>query len=578
MYMVILLGITVLSLVSYYSYAMFTVNKEKENAITIITGNLTGLLKVDGIEANSLSVNSGETKTFTVELSNNNERKARYNFYYTGSLPDGVTVGYVVEEGCNIPPRETGVNLEASGTLGSSNIYKIKVKNSSSSNVTINLGYQVGLDYNDLTLPSEESLFNEFPILNINEPALDSGMIAVRYNGSSWVKADIASDWYDYENGEWANAVTVSSATRDTYQSAPSGTEIKMGDIETMWVWIPRYSYTIGSEDGTNYYGKQGEYLSTTPTQALPGEIDIKFIDTGTKEKGTATYKVSEGIQDNSWYTPDAFTFESEELSGIWVGKFETSSNDPSEVNSNVTTLDPMIKPNVISWRTINASNAFTVSQKMNDAGNRYGLSETVDTHMMKNSEWGVVVYLSQSKYGKLGNTNFTGANKEIYPNKSDSYITGCSYGKPSGSGTYGCHYTYDIEVNGTGASTTGTIYGIYDMDGGALEYVMANYNGMITSSGFPSMPGEKYYNRYTSSDPLTACNGNKCLSHSLSETSGWYNDEQNMISTSYPWLLRGGYSPNATNGGIFYFSHNGLGVSGGSYSHISFRLVIISY
>ena len=31
-YMVILLGITVLSLVSYYSYAMFTVNKEKENA------------------------------------------------------------------------------------------------------------------------------------------------------------------------------------------------------------------------------------------------------------------------------------------------------------------------------------------------------------------------------------------------------------------------------------------------------------------------------------------------------------------------------------------------------------------
>ena len=65
---------------------------------------MTGLLKVDGTEANSLSVNSKETKTFTVELSNNNERKARYNFYYTGSLPEGVTVGYVVEEGYNTPP------------------------------------------------------------------------------------------------------------------------------------------------------------------------------------------------------------------------------------------------------------------------------------------------------------------------------------------------------------------------------------------------------------------------------------------------------------------------------------------
>ena len=31
-----------------------------------------------------------------------------------------------------------------------------------------------------------------------------------------------------------------------------------MNDIETMWVWIPRYSYSIASEDGTNYYGRKG--------------------------------------------------------------------------------------------------------------------------------------------------------------------------------------------------------------------------------------------------------------------------------------------------------------------------------
>ncbi len=84
-----------------------------------------------------------------------------------------------------------------------------------------------------------------------------------------------------------------------------------------MWVWIPRYSYAIGSEDGTNYYGKQGDYLESTPTLELPGEIDIKFVSTDTKDRGTAKYIVSDGITDNSWYTPDAFTFGDEELSGI---------------------------------------------------------------------------------------------------------------------------------------------------------------------------------------------------------------------------------------------------------------------
>src|SRR5699024_5040735 len=144
----------------------------------------------------------------------------------------------------------------------------------------------------------------------------------------------------------------------------------------------------------------------------------------------------------------------------------------------------PMIKPNITSWRYINVSNIYNVGLKLSANGNRYGLSQGMNSHTMKSSEWAVVSYLSQSKYGKLGNVNFIGENKEVYQNKSDSYITGCSYGNPSNSNTdYGCQYTYDISINGTGASTTGTIYGVYDMSGGAWEYVMANYNDMAASS-----------------------------------------------------------------------------------------------
>ena len=413
--------------------------------------------------------------------------------------------------------------------------------------------------------------------LNIkpNTPELDTNMIAVRYNGSDFLKADSSTNsWYNYDKQEWANAVTVSSNTRDKYLEAEVGTKIDMDDVETMWVWIPRYSYSIGSEDGTNYYGKQGDYLDSTPTVALPGEIDVKFVDKNTKDRGTAKYVVSEGLESDSWYTPDAFTFGNEELSGIWVGKFETSSSNPSAGNGggNASGLDPMIKPNVTSWRNITVSTIYQVGLKLSAVGNRYGFSENMNSHAMRNDEWGAVAYLSQSRYGKLGNENFKGANKEVYQNKSNSYITGCSYGAPSdGNKDYGCQYTYDANINGTGASTTGTIYGVYDMSGGAWEYAMGNYNDVSGRSGFsnPLTIDSKHYNKYTNNDISVACNGSECLSHGLSETSGWYKDSRNMVTEAWPWLLRGdGY---ANTAGVFDFF-----VANGDNSVLySFRLVM---
>ncbi|HIS38458.1 MAG TPA: hypothetical protein IAB45_03000 [Candidatus Onthousia faecavium] len=415
---------------------------------------------------------------------------------------------------------------------------------------------------------------------NVNAPVMDDNMIAVKHDGYNWVKTDTANNWYNYDMGIWANAVTVKSDKLAEYQSAAVGTTINMDDIETMWVWIPRYSYTIASENGgASYYGKKGIYLDTTPSASRPGEIDIKFIDTNTKDTGNAKYLATETPK--NYRTPDAFTYDGEELPGIWVGKFETSSSNPlaSFGGSNDTTLDPMIKPNVTSWRNIYVSNIHTVATKVSAAGNRYGFSESMNSHAMKNSEWGVVAYLSQSRYGKLGNENFAGADKEIYQNKSDSYITGCSYGIPSNGNTdYGCQYTYDNNVRdetgltgkGVGASTTGTIYGVYDMSGGAWEYVIGNYNDTIGSSGFSSMPESKYYDKYTSSTVSTACNGGECLSHGLSETAGWYSDYQNMIDAEFPWFGRGGDYANI-NAGVFYFnSYNGSAGSGRS-----FRLVM---
>ena len=418
---------------------------------------------------------------------------------------------------------------------------------------------------------------------NVNKPEMDSNMIAVKHDGYNWVKTDIDNGWYNYDMGIWANAITVKADKLSEYQAAPIGTEINMDDIETMWVWIPRYSYTIAG-DGTTYYGKRGAYLNSEPTAALPGEIDVKFVGNDVKERGTAKY--SDTDEPSNWYTPDAFTFGDTELSGIWIGKFETSSSNPSADygGGNTTELDALIKPNVTSWRYINVSNIYQVGLKISASGNRYGFSTNMNSHAMRNDEWGAVAYLSQSRYGKLGNVNFTGTDKEIYQNKSDNFITGCSYGSPSNGNTdYGCQYQYDNNIRtedgvtgkGVGASTTGTIYGVYDMSGGAWDYVMGNYNDMAASSGFsePLTLDSKYYNKYTNSDASLACNGRECLSYSLSETSGWYNDYHNMVSETYPWLLRGGRYYSSTGAGVFGF--NSASELGGPGSNCSFRLVM---
>ncbi len=114
-----------------------------------------------------------------------------------------------------------------------------------------------------------------------NTPVLSDNMIPVVYDETrkEWVKQDLDKS-YDYSQQVWANAVTVvedGTQTRSYYKKAKAGTVISMEDINTMWVWIPRYSYTIKSENGVNYYGKASTE-NKNPTKALPGEIDIKFI------------------------------------------------------------------------------------------------------------------------------------------------------------------------------------------------------------------------------------------------------------------------------------------------------------
>ena len=380
-----------------------------------------------------------------------------------------------------------------------------------------------------------------------NAPVLASNMIPVYYDETSdvWKKADANNknsnyQWYSYESsgeykGRWANAVTVKESNRQTYLNATPGTTISMDDINTMWVWIPRFNAVTPS----NYNGG---------TADNPGAIDVTFV----KQNEPAL---------------DAFTFGDKNLSGFWYGKFETSHTTlaSSTTNNNLGCTNEtcsnangiIIKPNVKSLRNNNVSNFFFASRSMEQTGNSFGfVKDEVDTHMSKNNECGAVAYLTHSIYGRCTDSTTC---TEIGINNNSVYATG--YGAPAGSDTSATNGTYDTDL-GKNASTTKNIYGIYDMSGGATEYVMGVYNNTISNSGFSSLPNEKYYNNYT----VVSYTG-----HALTETKKWYSDYAIFVNSSYPWFVRGGSYSNGAYAGVFGFNYD----TGVSYSGYSSHLVI---
>ena len=371
-----------------------------------------------------------------------------------------------------------------------------------------------------------------------NAPILASNMIPVYYDetNKTWKKADVSNTdttnpWYSYNStgeykGMWANAVTVTGTNRQTYLNANPGTEIPMDDINTMWVWIPRFNAVTPS----NYNGG---------TQAKPNAIDVTFV------------KINETAI-------DAFTFGTKQLSGFWYGKFEVGGTLASAcTNETCNVSNTVVKPNVSSLRNQTVSSFFYAARSMEQTGNSFGfVKDEVDTHMSKNNEWGTVAYLTQSIYGRC--TNSTSCT-EVGINNNGSFITG--YGAPAGSSSSVTNGAYNTTL-GKDASTTGTIYGIYDMSGGTYEYVMGVYNKAIRSSGFSSLPDSKYYNNYTESS---------YTGHALTETENWYRDYAGFVSSYDPWFVRGGGYSNSTSAGVFVFDYN----NGISNSYYSSRLVI---
>ncbi len=365
-----------------------------------------------------------------------------------------------------------------------------------------------------------------------NSPELLNNMIPIYYDGSNWIYADIKKEWYDYDKKEWANAVVLNSGITKNV-----GDTITEEEIALWYVWIPRYTYTIfnGNNGSVNPLEIQIKFESETNSSGTVKCVDA-VSGSGTSSE-TCTDSTNGSIKNGtSTYTHPAFTFGDQELKGFWVGKFEVSGS-----TSQIT-----IKPNITSLRSQTVSSFFNAIQNISTIYSING-----DSHMMKNMEWGAVAYLSHSKYGTCAD----GECVEIAQNKNNSYYTGGG--------------NSNIYKNNVTQSTTQNIYGIYDLSGGAYEYVMGSMvdssnKFLPSSSEFSKAPDSKYYDKYTyGTSNITHSRGK--LGDATKETlkifgnasGGWYTNFTNFLRSNYSWFSRGGYWNNDIGAGTFSFTYD---------------------
>ena len=494
----------------------------------------------------------------------------------------------------------------------------------------------------------------------VNRPELMQGMSAIKFteptNNTEGTVVDTTNndtEWYNYSEKKWANAKT---------------------EDGSMWVWIPRYAYRIHKENGVETQKFDIVFLIGLTDEYYDENGNIQTAQRQTSEEQTI---VTNG---DTYTVHPAFTNErsinyanggwDKELSGIWVAKFEAgyaSGNNSapvkgSSINYTQNTswvmsreagtskdsiqtarnwLDgeysikngsdyewkdgketsikyPTFQGLTYSMNYISHNDAYRISKVLTESGNIYGLNSSLtDSHLIKNSEWGAVAYLSQSKYGLDG--------KNIYINNvslgnsisSIYYITGCAGKTENASAIRGTIESLNnrtlsdtyvwTQKNGTTASTTGTIYGIYDMSGGTTERIASivnNENENLKKLGnqmiedlnngnstkyitvYPHDPNNDNINiSNTTENRDKAAKSNydknkKIYGDAIRETStagddknAWYSDSAAYAGLNYPFFMRGRAGWETLNAGLFSAQYS----NGYSSYDTGFRSILIA-
>ena len=360
-----------------------------------------------------------------------------------------------------------------------------------------------------------------------NAPVLPAGWKPVNHvSGQTFQESTLANWQYNYDPVNTVNGV------------APKMWANAKDTKGNLWVWIPRYTY------------RAIQYADDP-------EVKIRF-SSGTMDDTTP-------IDGRACKKHPGFKFGTVELPGIWVMKYQAYKDD---ANGGI----PGSLPGKVSWRSITVNDIF--NQCLNLKNNVATSATGLDSHMLKNSEWGAVALLA--------------------------YAVGQGRPKINGDSGYHTGYTTNGATNATGSldtsgetSTTGNPTGVFDMVGCGWHYVASyvnNGNSNLTTycqslvnadakykDVFPVGSGDTRAANYSAASGLT----DGMLIHETSTagegSTSWKNwNNQAAYSyfpySTYPVFMRGGnYSIGSA--GLAYFNNN----NGNANSNRGFRACFVN-
>ena len=365
---------------------------------------------------------------------------------------------------------------------------------------------------------------SDTPNAPVTKTISNGKMELVKFDSSSqtWV----SGTEYNYISGTGSN---------DNTQSKWANARVTIDGVDSYFVWIPRYAYRIiyfdSAESKKAYQEGTLTELDAVEQKKIIGYSDSRgIVDAQGKKIDSVASTTKTKVSEDYFMVHPAFINDVDaggwdsELPGIWVGKYETSNNDVE--STGVISICLQVKPGVPSFREIPIGDMYKFS---------YDYERDLESHLLKNSEWGAVAYLTESKYGRNGT--------EITQNTNSSFYTG------GGSGT--------AYITNVSQSSTGNVYGIYDLSGGAYEYVAGYYKGGSLSSGssFADGVNDKYATAYEGDSISTDYK----YGDATYETNGWHEDEYFFVDSIVSYFFRGGscYNP-YTVAGIFCFNYDG--------------------
>jgi len=294
-----------------------------------------------------------------------------------------------------------------------------------------------------------------------NPPTLPTGMkfIPVKYvnKGTETVPNYVPvgctiddPDWYDYQrngNSKWANIMLLDGTYNDKTETADYAIGEELTDhtkYGSMFVWIPRYAYKITASKNVRVQflsdiNKLGSAINAETSSATLWWVQPAFRNESRNSLKTY-YKDYYSAPDIEFYCGGW----DKELEGIWVAKFNTSTNmkvTPTTISDNVD------KTKISNIQSI-------INKTLMGDG-----SDWVDAHLMKESEFGAMALLTYSTYG----------NKNIQNTVNINYCGGYNNSEFS-----------KIWNEGKVSSSTGNPYGVYDITGDT-----ATNPGYIISAGW---------------------------------------------------------------------------------------------